>query len=808
MCETTTAEYEEQLSRTKEDNELQRQLLDPFLKKHPTLHGADVHEEYQQEWSSTVEQDEPKPRHIKEEEEEHSISQEGEQLEGLEEFPLIGVIVKSEDKEAEGDQCGASQADNRLVPLSDSDDTTSHSADTDDEDSKDDMSCHTDNTHWECSQCDKTFSAKAFLIRHMRRHTGEKPFACLVCNKRFSRQDYLTRHIRTHTGEKPYSCSICNKGFHDVSALVNHTRIHTGEKPFICLVCGKSFTYKTQLTSHMKTHTGQKPFSCSICNKDFRQSSALVRHMRGHTGEKPFGCSVCGQRFSQSQSLKTHIRAHTGEKPFPCSVCGKRFTRNTNLMAHTRRHTGEKVLSCSVCDESFFYKYQVNKHKCAGENSNREPEVIRTSLRRDQSVSVHCCDCVKTCAKERLRSTRRNIPEQKKRTSNNMNWTLFSRQIKLCHTQKAHYNVRFPLEQQQTYYSRLTTGENTDYFRTHDIGEEHLHPEQQERSLRVEQKKPQPPHIKEEVEELPHIKEEEEENSISQEGKPPKGLEDVDVTKFSVIGVIVKSEDDEDDGVNEETRQEVLFAGSTTQHITEADGDHFGASQAAIVAPLSDNIDTMSHSSDTDDENSKAEMVYHTDNMPWKCFQCDKTFSNKGNLNMHMKIHSGEKTFSCSFCGKTFFQKANLTAHTRTHTGEKPYSCSVCGKRFSKNDGLKRHAGTHTREKHFLCSVCGKKFSKKDGLKRHTRIHDVEQPFFCSVCNAHFGHSSDLARHTRGHTGEKPFTCSVCGKGFYHKSHFEEHTRIHTGEKPFLCPLCGKSFSKRHGLNRHTQTHT
>ncbi|XP_061925361.1 zinc finger protein with KRAB and SCAN domains 5-like isoform X2 [Entelurus aequoreus] len=139
--------------------------------------------------------------HIKEEEKEHSISQEGEHLEGLVEFPVTGVPVKSEDDEVKGeseekreaeppsssstqhmtteadvDHCGGSQADKLLAPLSDSEDTTSHSPDTDDEDSKDDKTCHTDNTHLKCSHCDETFKYHCHLKTHTRRHTGEKPF--------------------------------------------------------------------------------------------------------------------------------------------------------------------------------------------------------------------------------------------------------------------------------------------------------------------------------------------------------------------------------------------------------------------------------------------------------------------------------------------------------------------------------------------------------------------------------------------------------------------------------------------------------
>ncbi|XP_061923667.1 uncharacterized protein LOC133663306 isoform X2 [Entelurus aequoreus] len=171
------AEYEEEISRIKEENE---RLLDAVFKTRIESNRSDASEDNvppeQQKWSFRMEQEWPEPPHIKEEEEDHSITQEGEHLKGLEEFPVIHDLVKSEideDKdqskdpsssstqhmasEADGDHFGASQADNLLAPLSDSDDTTSHSADTDDDDDSADKTCHTSNTHFECSHCDKTY---------------------------------------------------------------------------------------------------------------------------------------------------------------------------------------------------------------------------------------------------------------------------------------------------------------------------------------------------------------------------------------------------------------------------------------------------------------------------------------------------------------------------------------------------------------------------------------------------------------------------------------------------------------------------
>ncbi|XP_061819598.1 uncharacterized protein [Nerophis lumbriciformis] len=326
VLERTIAEYEEELSRTKEENERQRQLLDALFNKHQQ---TDVRQKpispEQKEWSSSMEEGEPQPPNIKEEEEEH--------LEGLKEFP---VIVKSEDEDDEEEQReaerpgssstqhmtregdgGASQAD--LAPLSDSENTTS--ADTDDEAAQ---TRHADNTHLKCSHCDKTFGKKRNLTRHMRRHTDNRCWKCSQCGKTFSKKGNLTVHTRI---------------------------IHAGEKPFRCAICGKQFSTKSNMTTHTRTHSGgadDARFRCSQCDKTFIAKAFLIRHTRSHTGEKPFACSVCDKRFTRHDYMKRHRVMHTGEKPYCCSICGRGFYVSSALLKHTRTHTGEKVLSCSV----------------------------------------------------------------------------------------------------------------------------------------------------------------------------------------------------------------------------------------------------------------------------------------------------------------------------------------------------------------------------------------------------------------------------------------------------------------------------
>ncbi|XP_044192069.1 zinc finger and BTB domain-containing protein 17-like isoform X3 [Thunnus albacares] len=232
LFERSIAEYEEELSRSKEENERQRKLLDAVFNPQLQLHRAGVQQlleskeevpPEQQELSSSLDQEDPEPPHIKEEQEELWTSQEGEQLQGPEDaditkIPSTPVPVKSEDdeekpqssqlhqrqteemeREADGEDCGGSEPagnshpDRHLQP-----DTmkTSHSSESETEDSdgdtwKDtrepqsdlnilnnsgvilnDMGCNIETKSYSCSECGKIFGQKGTLQRHMRCHTG------------------------------------------------------------------------------------------------------------------------------------------------------------------------------------------------------------------------------------------------------------------------------------------------------------------------------------------------------------------------------------------------------------------------------------------------------------------------------------------------------------------------------------------------------------------------------------------------------------------------------------------------------------
>ncbi|XP_071060559.1 zinc finger protein 79-like [Pseudochaenichthys georgianus] len=441
LFEKTIAEHEEELSLSKEENERLQKLLDAVLQPQLRIHRADVQllvvvkEEVlpdQQELSTSLDQEYPElPPHIKQEQEELRISQEGEQLQELEEADITKSTftpdpVKSEDDkekpqssqphqrqtehmetEADGDDCRGpeparnSDPESSLHPKTedntggcsepdtgDSSDTE-HSADWKEtrepapgseslknrQESVSDPQRSSEKKPFSCSVCKKAFRQRNDLKRHMKIHTGEKPFKCSVCEKAFSRSENVKKHMRIHTGEKAHSCSVCKKAYSQNIHLKLHMRVHTGEKAHSCSVCKKTFSRNISLKTHMRVHTGEKPFKCSVCEKEFSRSGNLKEHMRIHTGEKAHSCSVCKKDFSRNISLKTHMRVHTGEKPFKCSVCEKEFSRSGNLKEHMRVHTGEKIYSCNVCDKRFKWRSHFKRHKCVGCQSSQLNEI-------------------------------------------------------------------------------------------------------------------------------------------------------------------------------------------------------------------------------------------------------------------------------------------------------------------------------------------------------------------------------------------------------------------------------------------------
>ncbi|XP_067471501.1 zinc finger protein 664-like [Thunnus thynnus] len=371
VFEKTVVVYEEEIHR-------QRKLLDIVLKPEIKLHKKEIsqssvfYEEVladqqlcNQERNFSLDQEDPEPPQIKEEQEELCTSLEGEQLVlklGTDTLrPTCERNDHTEDQtlllDLDQTQTAAETLTNVSVIVikseSDREDLGVSEPNGDCHKSQDERGNHEnantdmkpENKFFKCLFCTEEFHDFLKLKIHLRTHTGEKRFKCDTCGKGFTQKALLRNHIITHTGAKPFMCRVCGKEFNCQSNRVTHMKTHTGEKPHTCSTCGKSFCRGADLRRHNRTHTGEKPYSCVYCGKEFSYHSSLTNHIRVHTGEKPYKCIWCGKRFAVSTTLKIHTRVHTGEKPYKCNTCGKTFAHNTGLTLHNKIHAREKQQS-------------------------------------------------------------------------------------------------------------------------------------------------------------------------------------------------------------------------------------------------------------------------------------------------------------------------------------------------------------------------------------------------------------------------------------------------------------------------------
>ncbi|CAL8277748.1 unnamed protein product [Lota lota] len=141
---------------------------------------------------------------------------------------------------------------------------------------------------------------------------GRRDQCCLLCDRKFSSRLTLRRHMGIHQGSKPYVCQLCPYRSRLKASLLQHNRIHTGEKPFQCPDPGCSYASidRSSLLRHSRTHTQQRPYHCQHCSYSCIQKKSLDLHARRHHTGESFPCQQCQYSSPDRQLLQRHMRRH------------------------------------------------------------------------------------------------------------------------------------------------------------------------------------------------------------------------------------------------------------------------------------------------------------------------------------------------------------------------------------------------------------------------------------------------------------------------------------------------------------------
>ncbi|KAL6490251.1 hypothetical protein MHYP_G00005960 [Metynnis hypsauchen] len=144
-----------------------------------------------------------------------------------------------------------------------------------------------------------------------------KEFCCTLCNKKFSTKLTMRRHMGIHQGDKPFECPHCHYCTRLKASLIQHLRIHTGEKPYKCPQCSYASIDRSSLRRHLRTHTQEKPYRCQYCPYSSIQKKSLDLHSRRHHTGESFPCSLCQYSTPDRQLLLRHMRKHHSSEQSP-----------------------------------------------------------------------------------------------------------------------------------------------------------------------------------------------------------------------------------------------------------------------------------------------------------------------------------------------------------------------------------------------------------------------------------------------------------------------------------------------------------
>jgi uncharacterized Zn-finger protein len=216
-----------------------------------------------------------------------------------------------------------------------------------------------------CNVCDTSFKTRDALVRHLEKE--EHPIMqCKQCDKSFTRKHDLERHVTSCNpeGHSSLRCELCGTTFTRKSDLDRHSKNRVnidGTAKYVCDKCNEQLCNRTQFVVHCQSKHRDKEgsFKCYQCSTSYATDSDLKKHKGAVHFDETYKCEHCDKTFSSHANLKRHKVIYKTFK-YSCNECNNKFCTGSLLWAHQDSDHGQ--FSCSTCGQSFTLKLQLEYH--------------------------------------------------------------------------------------------------------------------------------------------------------------------------------------------------------------------------------------------------------------------------------------------------------------------------------------------------------------------------------------------------------------------------------------------------------------
>ncbi|XP_016356266.1 zinc finger and BTB domain-containing protein 41-like isoform X2 [Sinocyclocheilus anshuiensis] len=231
---------------------------------------------------------------------------------------------------------------------------------------------HLDTNHFEkefyqCDFCKQIFTDLDVCKGHVEAHRQQaKRHLCLKCGASFRLRNSLLRHLEWHS-RGIFSCSDCERTFSSKASLLRHSFSHLGILPYTCLKCKRHFRLPSLYHNH---ECKPENIQCMACLVFFQSQEDFDKHKKdtgcwGHQGALPtktdeIRCMECGQVFASIEELKKHGSTH--QRILKCAECGMGFRSSLMLMSHMGGHAGQRPCFCQDCGLGFPHQQGYDSH--------------------------------------------------------------------------------------------------------------------------------------------------------------------------------------------------------------------------------------------------------------------------------------------------------------------------------------------------------------------------------------------------------------------------------------------------------------